>query len=168
MSVNWAELYAATYEDLVRFLYRRVWDAERARDLAQDVFVRALRQNPPPEYPRSWLFAVAVNLARDEARSALRKRRQLALLRRETDDRTPEQGAVGTQERQEAMRALRRALARISPRDREVLLLWDAGLRYEEIARQTGLSAGAVGTTLARARRRLVDRYRAGDDDAAH
>ena len=27
---------------MVRFLYRKVWDAERAEDLAQEVFVRAL------------------------------------------------------------------------------------------------------------------------------
>jgi DNA-directed RNA polymerase specialized sigma24 family protein len=40
-----------------------------------------------------------------------------------------------------------------------VLLLWDAGLSYQEIAQQTGLALGAVGTTLARARRRLVEAY---------
>jgi RNA polymerase sigma factor (sigma-70 family) len=51
---------------------------------------------------------------------------------------------------------VRRALATLSPRDREVLLLWDAGLSYPEIASQTGLAVGAVGTTLARARKRLV------------
>ena len=44
--------------------------------------------------------------------------------------------------------------------DREALLLWDAGLSYPEIARQTGLAVGSVGTTLARARRRLVEAYR--------
>jgi DNA-directed RNA polymerase specialized sigma24 family protein len=39
------------------------------------------------------------------------------------------------------------------------LLFWDAGLSYPEIAAQTGLALGAVGTTLARARRRLVDAH---------
>ena len=57
-------------------------------------------------------------------------------------------------------------------RDREVLLLWDAGLSYPEIAAQTNLAVGAVGTTLARARKRLVavhERQTAGRmDDAAH
>jgi DNA-directed RNA polymerase specialized sigma24 family protein len=43
-----------------------------------------------------------------------------------------------------------------------VLLLWDSGLSYEEIAAQTGLARGAIGTTLARARRRLVEAYEAG------
>ena len=60
----------------------------------------------------------------------------------------------------------------LTPRDREILLLWDAGLSYPEIAAQTGLAVGAVGTTLARARRRLVeahDRQNANArDHAAH
>ena len=64
------------------------------------------------------------------------------------------------------------ALNTLTPRDREILLLWDAGLSYPEIAAQTGLAVGAVGTTLARARRRLVDAHdrqqiRTGTD-AAH
>jgi DNA-directed RNA polymerase specialized sigma24 family protein len=51
------------------------------------------------------------------------------------------------------------ALGALTKRDREVLLLWDAGMSYPEIAQQTGLALGAVGTTLARARKRLVDAY---------
>jgi RNA polymerase sigma factor (sigma-70 family) len=62
------------------------------------------------------------------------------------------------------------ALATLTPRDREALLLWDAGLSYPEIAQQTGLAVGAVGTTLARARKRLVDAYDRMDREhrAAH
>jgi RNA polymerase sigma-70 factor (ECF subfamily) len=61
------------------------------------------------------------------------------------------------------------ALGRLSERDREVLLLWDAGLNYDEIAKQTGLARGAIGTTLSRARRRLVEAHRTGEDhDSAY
>jgi len=45
-------------------------------------------------------------------------------------------------------------------------LLWDAGLSYTEIAEQSGLSVGAIGTTLARARRRLVDAHHGGGEGA--
>ena len=55
--------------------------------------------------------------------------------------------------------SVQEALNTLTPRDREILLLWDAGLSYPEIAAQTGLAVGAVGTTLARARRRLVDAH---------
>ena len=67
------QLYQTTYTAVVRFLYRKVWDAERAEDLAQEVFVRALAHRP--EKPRAWVFAVAANLARDEARAAVRRKR---------------------------------------------------------------------------------------------
>ena len=63
-----ADVYRTTYPALVRFLYRKVWDAERAEDLAQEAFSRALTHRP--ENPRGWLFVVAANMARDEARKA--------------------------------------------------------------------------------------------------
>ena len=64
-------------------------------------------------------------------------------------------------EREQRMQRLREALEALSERDRDVLLLWDAGFDYPAIARETGLSTGAIGTTLARARRRLVEAYEA-------
>ncbi len=54
-------------------------------------------------------------------------------------------------------------------RDREALLLWDAGLDYGEIAGALEISTGSVGTTLARARERLVKAHREREqDDVAH
>lgn len=148
-------LYRSTYDAVVRFLYRKVWDADRAEDLAQEVFMRALAHEP--EKPRSWVFAVAANIARDEARSAIRRRKHLTLLTHEPIASPSSHGDIEEGlDREEQEAEVRRALATLSPRDREVLLLWDAGLAYPEIAAQTGLAVGAVGTTLARARKRLV------------
>jgi DNA-directed RNA polymerase specialized sigma24 family protein len=59
-------------------------------------------------------------------------------------------------------------LEQLTPRDREALLLWDAGLSYDEIAAHTGLARGAVGTTLARARRRLIEAYDAESEGGQH
>ena len=56
---------------------------------------------------------------------------------------------------------VKEALDALSEKDREALLLWDAGQSYTEIARHTGLAVGAIGTTLARARRRLAEAYNA-------
>ncbi len=152
------ELYTAMYADLVRFLHTKVWDEERAKDLAQEVFVRALRHRP--DHPRAWLFSVAANLARDEARSAVRRRRHLALVKSEAE--SEQESPVDPSDDAEAserVATVRRALERLSERDREILLLWNAGLSYAEIAEQTGLSPGAIGTTLSRARARLVREY---------
>lgn len=151
-------LYQTTYASVVRFLYRKVWDADRAEDLAQEVFIRAMAHRP--EKPRAWVFAVAANLARDEARSAIRRRRHLTLLTNEPSMLSvPDAPADEQVEHDERIGQVHEALADLSPRDREVLLLWDAGMSYPEIAEQSGLAVGAVGTTLARARKRLIEAY---------
>jgi RNA polymerase sigma factor (sigma-70 family) len=155
-----ADVYKTTYQALVRFLYRKVWDVERAEDLAQEAFARALVHRP--NNARGWLFVVAANMARDEARRQARERRHLTLLRNEPEPAapTPDETLSADQDRAR----VRRALERLTPRDREVLLLWDAGRSYDEIAAQTGLARGAIGTTLARARRRLVEAYEQGSE----
>jgi RNA polymerase sigma-70 factor (ECF subfamily) len=164
------QLYQSTYQAVVRYLYRKVWDADRAEDLAQEVFVRAMAHRP--EKPRSWVFAVAANLARDEARAAIRRRKHLTLLSADPAGRPASISAADDQvEADERQAEVRDALAALTPRDQEVLLLWDAGLSYPEIAERTGLAVGAIGTTLARARKRLVDAYHRQhdrDDAAAH
>lgn len=156
MSVDWSQVYRATFQDLVRFVHRKVWDAERARDLAQEAFVRALAAEP--EQPRAWLFTVAGNLARDEARLAIRRRRHLTLLKSETEGTKPPD-AEDRLAREERLDRVRRALDELTEGDREVLLCWDAGMSYQEIAARTGRSPGAIGTTLARARKRLVEAH---------
>ncbi|HEX7049708.1 MAG TPA: sigma-70 family RNA polymerase sigma factor [Longimicrobiales bacterium] len=157
--MDWAAVYRSTYAELVRFLYRKVWDVDRARDLAQETFLRALDHEP--ESPRRWLFTVATNLARDEARGAVRRKRHLALLKAEAETASPPPDPLRRVERLEREAAARRALESLAQRDREILLLWHAGLSYRDIAAETGLAVGAIGTTLARARRRLAEAYHA-------
>jgi RNA polymerase sigma factor (sigma-70 family) len=79
-------------------------------------------------------------------------------LKNETDD-VQRPDPLETMEREARERTARAALEQLGERDREVLLLWDAGLSYTEIAAQTELAVGAIGTTLARARRRLVEAH---------
>lgn len=167
MSTDWAEVYRSCYEDVLRFLHRRVWDEERAKDLAQDAFARSLDRDP--DNPRAWVFQVAANLARDEARLVVRRKRHLKLLKREADvDAEDTPTPASEVERRERIESLRRALDELTERDRDVLLLWDGGLSYAEIAEQTGLARGSVGTTLTRAKKRLVEAHDAleRDDEA--
>lgn len=164
VSVDWSTVYEQTYGDLYRFLVGKVWDPERAQDLAQETFVRALRHEP--DNPRAWLFSVAANLARDEARTAVRRRGHLTLLKNETEE-TVEPAATVVVEEAETRVAVEAAMGQLSERDREVLLLWSAGNSYEDIANITDLAVGAIGTTLARARKRLVEAYEGLERDAA-
>jgi RNA polymerase sigma-70 factor, ECF subfamily len=152
-------LFRTYHEGLVRYLTRRLGDADWADEVAQETFLRALRSAPTTN-ERSWLYAVATNLVRDQARTESRRRRHLELLAAEARDaRAP--AADEAQQRAEARAQARIALEVLGERDREALLLREEGLDYPEIADALGLSVGSVGTTLARARRRLVDAHEA-------
>src|SRR6266571_378625 len=99
-----ADVYRSTYRSLVRFLYRKVWDAERAEDLAQEAFARALVHKPA--HARGWLFVVAANMARDDARRAARERRHLTLLKSEPPaSATPSDEALHTEGERSPARA---------------------------------------------------------------
>ena len=159
---DWSAVYRTTYDDLVRFLYRKVWDAERAHDLAQETFLRCLRDRANVQgigNERAYVFTIANNLARDEARSVIRRKKHLALLKNELGTPAPPPAPEDEIERERRQKQVEQSLGQLSERDREVLLLWDAGQTYQDIAAQTGLSIGAIGTTLSRARKRLVEVY---------
>ena len=160
MKTDWAAVYRETYPELVRYLLWSVRDEDKACDMAQEAFARVLDRDP--ENARALVFTVAANLARDEARTVVRRKRHLALLKVEADV-TVETTASPAEEvaRSEEVERLRQALEALSDRDREVLLLWDAGLSYVEISAQTGMAKGALGTTIARAKRKLVEAHEA-------
>lgn len=155
------QLFAEYHQSLLRMLYRRTGDRDRAEDIAQEVFARAVEA--PPHNPRPWLFAVALNLVRDDGRRSVRQGRRLQLLKAEVDHPSPSPEQVLEEKEQKAK--VERALALLREIDREVLLLKAEGFDYDEIAATTGLSKGAIGTTIARARRRLVEAYRAEEKD---
>lgn len=150
-------LFRTYNAQLVRYLTRRLGDRDWAEEVAQETFVRALRQESLTN-ERAWLFTVANNLVRDEARRDERRRRHLALLREEERDAAAEPPSISLERAQEAA-AARRALEQLAERDRLALLMREEGLDYHEIAAALNLSVGSIGTTLARARRRLVEAY---------
>lgn len=151
-------LFRQYHEPLVRYLTRRLGDRDWADEVAQETFLRAMRQESIVS-ERAWIFAVATNLVRDEARKDARRRQRLELLREQARvDEVVDPEPLAIERAQETAMA-RKALDMLVERDREALLMREEGLDYTEIAAALELSIGSVGTTLARARRRLVDAY---------
>lgn len=159
-------LFRTCHAPLVRYLTRRLGDRDWAEEVAQETFLRALRQDELTN-ERAWLFAVATNLVRDEARRSERRRRHLALLAEEERDASVESQAASLERAEEAALA-RRAVQTLAERDRLALLMREEGLNYDEIASALGLSVGSIGTTLARARRRLAEAYESLQARAGH
>ncbi len=144
----------------MRYLTRRLGDRDWAEEVAQETFVRALRQETLTN-ERAWLFTVANNLVRDEARRDARRRKHLTLLRAEEQERELAEPEPSSLERAQEAAIARRAVDSLAERDRLALLMREEGLDYTEIAEALDLSVKSIGTTLARARRRLVEAYEA-------
>ena len=154
-------LFRTYHATLVRYLTRRLGDRDWAEEVAQETFVRALRQDTIVN-ERAWVFAVAHNLVRDGARKDARNRRHLELLASESrEEQDPEAEEEQTLERARSAAIARRALDVLGERDRQALLLKEEGLDYIEIADVLKIEKSSVGTTLSRARRRLAESYEA-------
>lgn len=149
-------LFQRLYLPLHRYLHRLTGDADAAEDIAQEAFVRLLRQDLPEEEVRPWLFTVAMNLVRDRARKTERRQRLLTgappLVKPTT---LPDEDV----ERTERILRVRDVLEQLSERDRQLLLMREEGFKYDEIAQVVGVAPASVGTLIARALRRFVDAF---------
>jgi RNA polymerase sigma-70 factor (ECF subfamily) len=170
-----AELVERHQQAVFSFLFRYAGQTADAEDLCQEVFVRALRNIKRfrgQSRIRTWLFAIAANLARDWQRRERRRRKAEipaddAALADCPDGKTrngPE--ASGARELAEGVR---RVIGSLPPRERTAVVLRTYhDLEYEEIAQVIGCSTNAVGSLLFRARRRLAARLAHFVDEAAN
>lgn len=149
-------LFQRLYPALYRYLHRLTGDADAAEDIAQETFVRLLRQKLPEEEVRPWVFTVAMNLVRDRARKAERRQRLLTNAPPLVKPATLPDEDVETAERILRVRAV---LEQLSERDRQLLLMREEGFKYDEIAHVVGVAPASVGTLIARALRRFVEAF---------
>lgn len=159
-------VYREQYRPLVGFILKRLGDRGRSEELAQEVFVRAIQHRP--DNPRAWIYTVAANLVRDEGRRIGVRRRHLRVVTVEDQQQEPPAHDQPDErlERREQQQRIQHALAALSERDREALLLKEEGLSYAEIAERLELSPGSMGTTMARARARLTAAWERGASEA--
>ena len=145
-----------------------VRDAETARDLAQETFVRAYVKLPSFQGDAAfgtWLYAIAVNQVRGEMRKrSAAKRGQAASLdalreSADVDPVDPADDAPTAAATKEQCARLREELERLDPEHREVVVLREfQDLSYEEIAEVVGVPVGTVRSRLFRARAELRER----------
>jgi len=145
---------------LFGFLYSLTGNADEARDLTQETFIRVYRRLPlyDPDRPfKNWLLTVARNLYRD----SIRKRSRTVSLDKLAEEgffsvrdpqSDPEQSAIERETRSN----LWTALQQLDPDEREVLVLKDISeMNYSEIAGLMNIPAGTVASRIYYARRSL-------------
>jgi RNA polymerase sigma-70 factor, ECF subfamily len=157
------------HQDAVyRLVVRMVRDQALAEDIAQETFLKAYRALPGYD-PRwklsSWLLKIAHNATIDHIRRQRLDTTPLDL-GPESETGSPIDHLADTSELDAEQRLRGRALARdlqtvlaeLEPAYRELLLMrFQEGLAYQDIADATGLPLGTVKVRLHRGRKRLAE-----------
>ncbi len=151
----------AQIPSLRRYARALTGDAWAADDLVQDTLERACDRWAlwtAGTDLRAWLFTLMHNLFVDGARRAVR---QQAAHRVDIEEVAHELAAPAHEPGQAL--DLQRCLLRLPPEQREALLLVTLqDLRYEDVARITGVPVGTVMSRLSRARARLRELMEGG------
>ncbi len=156
------EAFSAFYDRTARplwgYLSRVTGDAHLADDLLQEAYYRFLRARSTHQderHRRNYLYRIATNLVRDGYR-------RTAHVRMLPIDAGEGPGADNDPAvRAERRTDLRRAMARLKPRERQILwLAYAEGSSHREIADSIGVKAASVKLMLFRARHRLADLLR--------
>jgi RNA polymerase sigma-70 factor (ECF subfamily) len=153
---RFTEIFDRHFGTVHGYIARRL-GTDVADDLSSETFLIAFRQRARFDARagavRAWLFGIATNLIRRHRRDEVRGWRAAARVPREPAGGHDDQVAAKVTA-QGVSSQLADALARLSAKDREVLMLVALGqLSYEEVAAALDVPYGTVCSRLARARR---------------
>jgi len=153
------EIYERHANVIYNFCFRRTADWALAEDLTATVFLEAWRKRrrvvfDDEDAVRPWLFGVANNVIRNEARRHRRFARALAGLAAPRPAPDSSERAADAAE----MRQILAGVRELPRREQDVLALCVfADLSYAEAALALGVPVGTVRSRLARARNRLAE-----------
>jgi len=155
-------LEASKFKGVLRRIARFTRSRDDAEEFLQSAFIRLIeyRSRHAVENEAAFLVRTAMNIAIDESRR--RKVRDepdapMELLIEIPDDQPLQDEVILAQER---LRIVSDALARLSPRTRDVYLMHRVdGMKYREIAAELGITVSAVEKHIAKASMLLTERF---------
>jgi RNA polymerase sigma factor (sigma-70 family) len=159
------ELYSRYRGRIGSYVFGMVGDHQRAEDVAQEVFISALRRLRDTERPiafKPWIYEIAKNACIDEFRRSSRARE--VPLQDDEDDGAAlplvSNGLEAAIENKQRLENLRGAFHGLSESHHRLLVMRELeGLSYSQIGEQMGMSKPVVESTLFRARKRLGEEY---------
>ncbi len=153
--VSLAELTERHRGEIVGYLARLLGDPQEAEDACQEAFVRAHRafgRLGPDANSRAWLYRIATNTGLNAAR----RRSHRAARRADVHPDALPADAGPSLERREELRAVRRAVEALPPRQRAALMLRQfQDLGYAEIAAALGGNEDAARANVYQALKKL-------------
>jgi RNA polymerase sigma-70 factor (ECF subfamily) len=150
---DFAKLLEAEIPRLRRYARALTRDAMSADDLVQNCLVRALAKQHLWEYGtnlRAWLFTIMHNQHVNRVRTSAREGITVDLAE------VPTMAAKPNADGKLEIRDLERAIAKLAPEQREVILLVGLeGMAYDEVATVLNVPVGTVRSRLSRGRDQL-------------
>jgi RNA polymerase sigma-70 factor, ECF subfamily len=144
----------------VSTLERRLGDHNAALDIGQETWIRVFRALPNFDADksfRSWLFAIALNAARDEGRR--RKRSPVDYVDEVPHSILPH--SASDHRAHDDRQAIDRALAGVAEPYRTAVVLVDSeGLDYQEAAASCDCALGTMKSRVARGRAAFREQWR--------
>jgi len=160
--IDWPRVLAEHGRWLRTVVGARLGEPQAIDEVMQEVSLAAVRQKAPLADPAklgAWLYRLAVRYALLHRRKQGRRRKLIGRFAdryRPTEPDHRESDPLDWLIRQERRALVREAVARLPPRDAEILLLkYTEDWSYRELAEHLGVSESAVETRLHRARARL-------------
>jgi len=159
-SAAFAALVARWQQPVAHFLSRMVGQSDRIQDLCQEVFLRVLQASSRYRETgkfSTWLFQIALNVARDNVRRNRTAPGPLNAADGDIADGLAELNSPSESfDRRELAQAVECAVAELPVSQREVLALrHDQGLSFEEISRVLAVPASTLKSRFAVALNRL-------------
>jgi RNA polymerase sigma factor (sigma-70 family) len=162
------ELYARYQSRISAFILSKVHDHGRAEDIAQEVFISALRRLRSSDQQiafKPWIYEIAKNACIDEFRRGTRTREvpfeadeEFAGGHRALRSVAPTPAAAV--ESKQRLDDLKGAFGGLSDSHHKMLVMREfEGLSYDEIGDRLGMTRQMVESGLFRARRKLSDEY---------
>jgi RNA polymerase sigma-70 factor (ECF subfamily) len=156
---DFGRIYEGVFSLLMGILVRMTGDAEAARDICQEAFIKLHQRAegfPSAEEAKFWLIRVAKNLALNHEK---RRRRELKAYKKVLLKEEGRYAGSGEDEylKKESSLRVQEALFRMPVKLREVLIMKEYGdMPYREIAAVLKISEGNVKVRVFRAREWLA------------
>jgi RNA polymerase sigma-70 factor (ECF subfamily) len=147
---HFENIYTENYRLIFNVVQKIIGNTDDAPDIVQETFIvlyRALQKNTKVDYPRSWLYRVAVNRSIDY------------LKKRNKNDNIEQAKSIATEEHSfdttEQQKIIQQALNQLKPEEKTLAVLYSEGLSYKEMAEISGIKFTSIGKTLARTLKKL-------------
>ncbi len=148
--MDFESIYTSNYKLIYKYLLRLTRCHDSSNDLTQEVFekmyMQIIAKKEQPKDTKSWLYKVAYNLFVNQY-----KKQQIEGIYQHEKKYLHNRNATEIpDEKDEKQTQLEKGLAKLGDDEYHLLMLYQEGLKYREIAEVLNMKTSSVGKTLSR------------------